>query len=123
MADVKESDWKLFRARLPQWQERYMTGVVEKCRRILETETKASDCYWKLERFINREKRSPGVIVHDIRRSTMHVHILDLLETKVITLDDMGGFSEEYRAFVEWCCRVQRGDTPIPPQPKAPGEE
>ena len=29
MGDVNESDWKLFRRKLPEWQEAYMGKLVE----------------------------------------------------------------------------------------------
>ncbi len=98
MDGVKGSDWKLFRERLPQWQERYMAGVVEKCRQIIETDAKASDRYWKLERLINKEKRNPGVIVHGVRRSMMWKHVVELLAYDAITVDDLEGFIDEFKS-------------------------
>ena len=44
-----ESDWKLFRKRLPGWQENYMATLLEQYKAILEEDTQAAERFHKLE--------------------------------------------------------------------------
>ena len=101
MRDVTESDWKLFKKMLPQWQERYMERLVGQYIEILNGSGEASSRFWALEERINRDKLSSGVIANDIRRSTMHREIANLLIDNVITLNDLDGFTEEIKSYAQ----------------------
>ena len=79
MRDVAESDWKLFKKMLPQWQERYMEKLIGRYVEMLNGDSEASSRFWALEERINRDKLSSGVLANDIRRSTMHYEIANLL--------------------------------------------
>lgn len=98
MRDVAESDWKLFKKMLPQWQERYMERLVGQYIEILNGSGEASSRFWALEERIKRDKLSSGVIANDIRRSTMHREIANLLIDNVITLNDLDGFTKETKS-------------------------
>lgn len=52
--EVSKSDWKLFRARIGDWQEAYMERLVKEYMDLLEGEENASDKFWKLEERIKR---------------------------------------------------------------------
>ena len=52
-AQVNESDWKLFRKKLPDWQESHMERLVQEYAAILTGSGKASDKFWELEKRIN----------------------------------------------------------------------
>ncbi|WP_026659739.1 hypothetical protein [Butyrivibrio sp. AC2005] len=95
--EVNEKDWKLFRESLPKWQERYMEKLVEEYIEILKKDGSASDKYWALEGRIKADKRNPGVVITDIKRSNFYIHMSSLLRYKVITVDDLSDFSEETR--------------------------
>ena len=101
MRDVAESDWKLFKKLLPEWQERYMERLVGQYIEILNGSGEASSRFWALEERINRDKLSSGVIANDIRRSTMHREIANLLIDNVITLNDLDGFTEEIKSYAQ----------------------
>lgn len=101
MRDVAESDWKLFKKMLPQWQERYMERLVGQYIEILNGSGEASSRFWALEERINRDKLSSGVIANDIRRSTMHREIANLLIDNVITLNDLDGFTEDIKSYTQ----------------------
>lgn len=49
MRDVAESDWKLFKKMLPQWQERYMEKLIGQYVEILNGDSEASSRFWALE--------------------------------------------------------------------------
>ena len=101
MRDVAESNWKLFKTMLPQWQERYMEKLIGQYVEILNGDGEASSRFWALEERVNRDKLSSGVLVNDMRRSTMRYEIANLLSDNVITLDDLDGFTEEIKSYAQ----------------------
>ncbi|MCD8301035.1 MAG: multidrug transporter [Clostridiales bacterium] len=89
-----ESDWKLFREKLPGWQEAYMDKLNREYMDVLANENlHASEKFWKLEEQINKDKYDAGVSVH-MSRSRMISNILALLEEGVITIDNLDDFSD-----------------------------
>ena len=96
MRPVNESDWKLFRSRLPGWQEAYMERLVEEYASMLASPGKASDKFWKLDKRIREDQKQVGVVAH-MSRSYMYQNILALLIEGVITLDDLDGFTDDTR--------------------------
>ena len=102
---VNEKDWKLFRSRLPGWQETYMERIIEEYRKLLGSEEQASEKFWTVDERIKRDKRNPGVLLHDVKRSNMDIHLLQRLRYEVIRLEDLDGFSEELRDKLSWIMR------------------
>ncbi|MCW3763688.1 multidrug transporter [Weissella confusa] len=96
MDDISKSDWQLFNKLLPEWQERYMNRLNHEYKRILDSDGSPSNKFWKLEKRIKADRKSPGVIVEVSKRS-MFQTLLQLLSEKVITDEDLNGFSEELR--------------------------
>lgn len=92
--EITRQDWKLFRLRLPQWQEAYMDRLNREYLDLLSGEGDPSDKFWALEKRIRRDKRSPGVLV-ELRRSNMLNALIGLLKDGAITLDDLEGFSQD----------------------------
>ena len=101
MGEVAESDWRLFKELLPKWQESYMEMLISQYIEILNDDSKASSRFWALEERVNRDKLSSGVLVNDMRRSTMRYEIANLLSDNVITLDDLDGFTEEIKSYAQ----------------------
>lgn len=108
-SDVNEKDWKQFRSKLPGWQETYMEKIIEEYRALLGSEERASEKFWALDKRIKQDKQNPGVLLCDIRRSNMVIHLVQFLRYKVIHLDDLDGFSEELRERMAWI--MKRVDT------------
>lgn len=104
MPQFNEADWKLFRTRLPGWQEEYMDRLNREYATILAGSGKASEKFWALEEKINRDKRTVSVTAR-MSRNNMDYNIAGLLGGGVITLDDLDGFSlelrESMRSFLE----------------------
>ena len=69
---------------------------------ILCSKENASEKFWTLEKRIAKDKHNPGVII-DMRRSQMRNDILYLLQYGVITLGDLGDFSQELQESMAWC--------------------
>lgn len=103
-----ESDWKLFRKRVPVWQERYMGRLIEEYRAILESEESSSEKFWALEKRIRQDKKSPGVVVN-MRRSTMRLELMQMLFQGVIQPIDLEGFSQELRAGLTFVMQKYSG--------------
>ena len=94
--NIIESDWKLFRKKLPDWQEAYMDKLNHEYIQLLTGPGDASDKFWELEKRIKNDKHRVGVVA-DMRRSVMFPNLIDLLRDGAITLDDLDGFSEDLR--------------------------
>ncbi len=55
--------------------------------------------FWKLEKRIKSRSKIAGVIVEASRRSMFQI-LLQLISEKVITDEDLNGFSEELRDMI-----------------------
>ena len=108
MFQVKEQDWKLFRKKLPIWQEAYMDKLNQEYIRLLSEEGLASDKFWELEKRIRTDKRSVGVVA-DMRRSQMYSNLLSLLANEIIREDDLDGFSEELAETIKYAAQHSKG--------------
>ncbi len=106
MFEVKETDWKLFRKLLPKWQEDYMKKLNKEYVALLTSDEPAYKRFWELDKRINKDKKCGGVILYDIRRKNMSIHIASLLADEVITMDDLDGFSEELCQEVKVLARM-----------------
>ena len=104
--DFNEQDWKLFRKKLPDWQEAFMAELNEEYIRILSRDQNASDNFWELEKRLREDKRKTGVLARDIRRSNMISLMMDLIREGAISIEDLDGFSEELKerltAYSQW---------------------
>ena len=101
MYQVKEQDWKLFRKKLPLWQEAYMDKLNQEYIRLLSGEGLASEKFWELEKRIRIDKKSVGVVA-DMRRSQMYSNLLSLLVNEIIRENDLDGFSEELVEIIKF---------------------
>ena len=99
---VNEKDWKLFRKLLPEWQEAYMEKLIEEYKMILNSDDRASEKYWALEKKVRKDQYNSGVLARDIRRSRLEALLLQLIRDKVITVDDLEDFSEELQERIKF---------------------
>ena len=99
--DVNEKDWKLFRKYLPDWQENYMEKLIKDYIEFLKVDGLASDKFWELEKKIKADKKNPGVLLQDVRRSNFHMHLASLVRCEVISMEDLKDFSDETREAIE----------------------
>lgn len=99
--DISKSDWKLFRMKLADWQEKYMERLVKEYVSTLTDETRlASDKFWELEKRIKTDRQHPGVIM-EMSKSDAIWDIMSLIRLKVITYDDLSDFSDELQQEVK----------------------
>lgn len=98
---ITERDWKIFRKKIPGWQETYMERLAKEYIILLQSEKKASGKFWELEKRIKQDKKSPGVLI-DMRRSTAINNIVSLVLDEVISLDDLEEFSDDLKEAVKY---------------------
>lgn len=96
MLPVNESDWKLFRKRLPEWQERCMEQLAESYAALLAGPARHPTSSGSWRRGCARTRSCVGVVA-DVSRSEMYYNLLYLLDDKTITLEDLAGFSPDLR--------------------------
>lgn len=94
MAEISKQDWKLFKERLPEWQEHYMERLTKEYIELLSSPGNASDHFWQLEKRIRQDKKHHGVLL-EMRKSNAIWDIAMYVRDKVITMDDLEGFSED----------------------------
>lgn len=96
MNNISKSDWQLYNKLLPKWQERYMNRLNQEYKRILDSDGSPANKFWKLEKRIKADRKSPGVIV-EVSKSSMFQTLLELMSENVIIDEDLSGFSKELR--------------------------
>ena len=102
--EILKSDWQLFRAKIPEWQEAYMEKLIEEYASLLNEEKPASEKFWELETRIKKDKNIPGVII-EMRKSEMVYGIIELINDHVICFDDINDFSDELKTTVKMFLR------------------
>ena len=65
-----ESDWKLFRKRISDWQEAYMEKLCKEYVEILSASGSSADRFWAVEERVKEDKKKVGVQAV-MRRSQM----------------------------------------------------
>ena len=101
MYPFKEKDWKLFREKLPEWQETYMKRLAKEYIELLSSDKQATEKFWMLDKRMKNDKRCTGVLARDIRRSNMLQHIINLIYEEAIFEDDLKNFSRDLQDTVK----------------------
>lgn len=91
-----EKDWKLFRKKLPQWQENYMERLNKEYIDLLNGSGSPSEKFWALEKRICRDKKRKGVMM-EMSRSKLILTLTELLEEGAITGADLDEFSNDLK--------------------------
>ena len=108
--NINEKDWKLFRKKLPGWQEVFMNRLNKEYIEILSQKGKnPSDIFWELDSRIKCDKKMTAVTARDMRRSNMNILLADLLREGAITLGDISDFSEELQERLRRCVNAVEG--------------
>ena len=98
--DISKKDWKLYREKLPGWQERHMEKLVKEYIEMLSNDDKpASEKFWTLEKRIKNDRKHPGVII-EVSKSGALEDIIRFISLEVITYDDIADFIEELKQDV-----------------------
>lgn len=100
---LKESDWKLFSLKYYEWKNRYLEQFVKEYKAILDSDDTPIDKFIELKERINKDSRAsvfhlPG----RFSRNDMNLNNKALLDTGVITIDDLSEFSDEVKDMAEF---------------------
>lgn len=93
---MKQDDWRLFREKLPIWQEANIDRLNKEYIELLSGEGNPSEKYWALDKRIKEDKHSPGVQL-EMRKSDLLINLITLLHDGVIGLDDLREFSDDLK--------------------------
>ena len=99
--EVSKKDWKLYREKIPEWQETYMEKLIASYVKYLEGEEPASTKFWELEKKIKRDRKNPGVLI-ELSKQNMPFDLIRLIHEGVITVDYLEGFSDELKETVNY---------------------
>ena len=94
MVEISKKDWKLYRERLPEWQEHFMERLTKEYIELLSAPGNASDHFWELEERIRKDKKNPGVLLN-VTKSNAIWDIAVFVGRGIITTDELDGFSPD----------------------------
>lgn len=98
--EVSKKDWKLYREKVPGWQEAYMEKLIASYVEYLEGKEPASTKFWELEKKIKRDRKNPGVLI-ELSKQDMPFDLIRLIHEGVITVNHLNDFSDELKETVE----------------------
>ena len=98
--ELSKNDWKLFRERLPGWQERYMDKLTREYAEFLTDDSRQpSERFWTLNKRIREARRKPGVQL-ELRKQNVVFDLTHLIADGAVSLDELDGFSEDLQNMV-----------------------
>ena len=97
--NISEKDWKLFKEKLPLWQERYIEKLNAEYIQILSSKENPSEKFWSLENKIKKDRRKAGVIA-EMSRKNMLSTLLELMSDNAISETDLIEFSNDVKETV-----------------------
>ncbi len=59
----------------------------------------ATTKFWEIEKRVKRDRKKPGVCI-ELRKSSLFWDIAELIHDKVISMDDLEGFSDDLKEAV-----------------------
>lgn len=92
-------DWKLFRERIGNWQERYMGILNKEYIEILQSDKPPSEKFWELEKRIKKDRKSRGVLI-ELSRDMVPFDVLAFYKEGIISEEELNEFSPDLKAFV-----------------------
>ena len=97
--EPSKKDWKLYREKVPGWQENYMERLIEDYVSYLSSTEPASTKFWTMEKRMKQDKKKPGVCI-EISKGNMIFDLVRFLQDEVIVFSDLDEFSEKLRETV-----------------------
>ena len=97
--EPSKKDWKLYREKVPGWQENYMERLIEDYVSYLSSTEPASAKFWTMEKRMKQDKKTPGVCI-EISKGNMIFDLVRFLQDEVIVFSDLDEFSEKLRETV-----------------------
>ncbi|MCB1090172.1 MAG: hypothetical protein KDL87_01480 [Verrucomicrobiae bacterium] len=96
---VSESDWKRFRAKVPEWRERYLERKNRELAAVFTDKNRTpTDQFWEVEERVNKEAKTLRRCLDGHRRSGMVDSMASMMRCGMLTDADLVDFSEDLRA-------------------------
>lgn len=93
-----ESDWKIFRKRVPEWRERYLEEQNHRIAAMLVDGKKTpTERFWDTEKAMKAVARILVDCLDGHSRSKMEMYLCLMVRHKMIGEEDLAEFSEELR--------------------------
>ena len=102
-----KQDWKLFREKLPNWQEAFMDRLNQEYVELLTGEGEPSEKFWELYKRIRQDKQSRGVLLR-LSKQNMVYDIAAFINEGIITFSDLDDFSDDLKDSVRFFCNRNR---------------
>ena len=99
--EVSKQDWKLFREKIPAWQESYMEKLNHEYVKLLEGDGAPSEKFWALEKRIKIDKKHKGVLI-EMRKQNILFDIVELFRDGVIGCKDLEDFSSDLQETIKY---------------------
>lgn len=94
----KESDWKIFRKRVPEWRERYLNGKNKEIVAVLtDKERTPTKQFWDAKEKMETEAKILARCLDGHSRSSMHWYLCLMYGHGLIQDADLEEFSQELR--------------------------
>lgn len=102
--EINESDWIIFRTRMPLWRERYLEKLLDNYQNILSSQESAEDRYFRLLKRMDKDSMCALFNV-EMSRSKCLINIIRLLGEGIIDENDLEGFTPELREKASFLMR------------------
>ncbi len=98
----KESDWKLFRKKVPEVRERYlMAKNDELVRMLMDREKTPTECFWDTFDKMKKEKKILEDCLDRHSRSYMFTAMILMRRHGMLKREDLKDFSSELQSEIE----------------------
>ena len=98
---MRESDWKVFRKRVPEWRERHLQIKNKEIISILTEKNKTStEQFWDAKKKMDGEARTLVDCLDGHSRSKMDRYLLLMYRHGLINNDDLKEFSKELQEHI-----------------------
>ena len=94
-----ERDWRLFKNKIPDWQESYMDKLNKEYIELLSEDANPSEKFWKLDKRIKEDRKKTGVQL-EMSRSKLISNIISLINDGAISYEALEEFSDELKETV-----------------------
>ena len=103
--EFSKQDWVLFKEKVPVWQENNMAGLIQSYVQLLQDEKMdASDRFWELEKRINKDRRTPGVVI-ELHKESMLWDLARFVSDGLVSEEELAEFSEDVQDAVSLILR------------------
>ena len=100
----RESDWKIFRGRVPAWRERYLEKINREVLAIVtEGGRTPTERFWNAKEKMDEQAKVLASLLDDYSRSTMFRTLWSMHLQGFVVDEDLEEFSRELRDEI---CRV-----------------